>query len=189
MTSTKIEQRTTEPEARESEALLISGCENCLAQCDQVLLILSQENFVDASGEGASIGAHIRHILDRFHCLFAGLPVASIDYDDRKRDREIEHNLEAARFALATVKRRVEQLAQQPSSNGLITVREAVLPAGPAVQIPSTLERELMSLITHSIHHLAVIVLIAKSFGHQIDDDLGKAPSTLVFERGESPAN
>lgn len=189
MTSTKIERRIARPGTEGSASLLISGCSNCLAQCDQILTILSPKNFAEPAGESASIGAHIRHILDRFHCLFAGLPAASIDYDDRKRDREIEHNLEAARFALATVRRRVEQLGELSSDAGLIRVREAVLPASPAVEIASTLDRELMSLITHSIHHLAVIVLIARSLGYEVDDDLGKAPSTLAFERSETPAN
>lgn len=129
------------------------------------------------------MGAHSRHILDRFHCFFAGLPKASIDYDARKRDKEVEQNLSEARFAIATVSRSIEQLGAQPTELELIAVKEAVVPSAPAVEISSTLERELMGLITHSIHHLAIIVMIAKSFGYQIDDDFGKAPSTIAFEQ------
>ncbi|MDB3909913.1 hypothetical protein N9390_10335 [Gammaproteobacteria bacterium] len=41
----------------------------------------------------------------------------------------------------------------------------------------------MMGLITHSIHHLAVIALQAKAFGYPLNDDFGKAASTLVYER------
>ena len=86
-------------------------------------------------------------------------------------------------FALESVARRIEQLQSLPFCSELIGVKEFVLPSSPAVEINSTLERELMGLITHSIHHLAIIALLAKSFGHQMDSDFGKAPSTIVYER------
>jgi uncharacterized damage-inducible protein DinB len=183
MTRTEIEQRVVGFDDQNSKSPLIGGCINCIEQCDQILSIISQENFADDSKGSSSIGAHIRHVLDRFHCFFAGLATASIDYDARKRDREIEQNLEAATFALASVARSIEQLGLAPLGNELICVRESVLPSSPAVEISSTVERELMGLITHSIHHLAIIALLAKSFGHQMDSDFGKAPSTIVYER------
>ena len=183
MTHTEIDQQVAAFEEQNSKLLLIGGCIYCIEQCDQILSVVSQENFTDSSKGGSSIGAHIRHILDRFHCFFAGLADASIDYDARKRDREIEQNLEAATFALASVARRVERLRGSPLQDELICVKESVLPFSPAVEISSTAERELMGLITHSIHHLAIISLLAKPFGHQLDRDFGKAPSTIVYER------
>lgn len=183
MTHTEIEQRVAGLEDQNSKSLLIGGCINCIEQCDQILTIVSQENFTDGSNGSSSIGAHTRHILDRFHCFFAGLGDASIDYDARKRDPEIEQNLQAATFAVASIARRITQLRESPFGNELISVRESVLPSSPAVDISSTVERELMGLITHSIHHLAIIALLAKSFGHQMDSDFGKAPSTIVYER------
>ena len=99
------------------------------------------------------------------------------------RDKEIERNLEATCLALATIGRRVEQLKQTLFAEDLITVKESVLPSSPAVEISSTVEREMMGLITHSIHYLAIIALQAKAFGYPLNDDFGKAASTLVSER------
>lgn len=183
MTYIEIEQRVAGLEDQGSQSLLIAGCINCIKQCDQILSIVSQENYIDGSTSSSSIGAHIRHILDRFHCFLGGLADASIDYDARKRDPQIEQNLEAATFALTSVARRIEQLRGSPCGNALICVQESVLPSSPAVEISSTVERELMGLITHSIHHLAIIALLAKSFGHRMDSDFGKAPSTIAYER------
>ena len=183
MAYTEIEQRVAGLEDEGSKSLLIGGCTNCIAQCDQILSIISQENFTDDSKGSSSIGAHVRHILDRFHCFFAGLAGASIDYDARKRDPEIEQNVEAAMFALGSVARRIERLHSLPFCSELIGVKESALSSSPAVEINSTLERELMGLIAHSIHHLAIIALLARSFGHHMDSDFGKAPSTIVYER------
>ncbi len=183
MTQSKIENRVIKLEDDNTGVLLVEGCINCIGQCDQLLKIISQSVYVDGSKGGSSIGAHVRHVLDRFHSFFSGLSAASIDYDARKRDKEIEHNLEAAAFALATVARRIEQLDYMEFSVQQIRVKESVHPSSPAVEIPSTMEREMMGLITHSIHHLAIIALIAKSFGYQMGADFGKAPSTIVYER------
>lgn len=162
---------------------MIGGCTNCIAQCDQILSIISQDNFTDDSKGSSSISAHVRHILDRLHCFFVGLAGASIDYDARKRDPKIEQNVEVATFVQESVARRIEQLWQLPFCNELIGVKESVLSSGPEVEITSTLERELVGLITRSIHHLAIIALLVKPFGHQLGSDFGKAPSTIVYER------
>jgi len=183
MTYTENEMQLTEQKGEATQSLLVDGCLHCIAQCDQILSILSQEHYALDSKGSASIGAHIRHILDRFHCFFAGNAGSLIDYDARKRDREIEQNLDAATFALASVTRRIEEFRDSPSCHEPIFVKESVLSSRPAVNIPSTVERELMGLITHSIHHLAIIALLARSYGHQVDKDFGKAPSTIVYER------
>ena len=114
MTYTGIEQRVAGFEDQDSRSLLIGGCTNCIAQYNQILSVISQENFTDDSRGSSSIGAHVRHILDRFHCFFAGLAEASIDYDARKRGPKIEQNVEATMFALGSVARRIEQLQSLP---------------------------------------------------------------------------
>jgi len=183
MTYTENQQHPALRENEANQSLLIDGCLNCIAQCDQILSILSQEHYGHDVKGSSSIGAHIRHILDRFHCFFTGQADSSIDYDARKRDQEIEQNLEAARFALASVTRRIDRFREFQGYHEPVLVKESVLPSRPAVEISSTVERELMGLITHSIHHLAIIALLAKSYGHQVDKDFGKAPSTIVYER------
>ncbi len=85
-------------------------------------------------------------------------------------------------FALESVARRIELLQPLPFCSELIDVKEFVLLYSPAVEINRALERELMGLVPHSIHHLAIIALRAKSFGHQMGTDFGKAPSAIVYE-------
>ena len=97
-------------------------------QCDQILSTVSQDNFTDDSAGSSSIGAHVRHVLDSFHCFFEGLADPSIDYGARKRDPQIEKNLEAATFVLASVARSIIHRRESPLGKELILVKEFVLP-------------------------------------------------------------
>ena len=162
--------------------ILYKGSLHCIRQCEQVLKQLSEASYCQPrDGNSSSIGAHMRHILDRFQCFFSGLADGCIDYDARKRDKSIETSLNAARFSIATITRRLQDLA--PVESDEIMVAETVHCGSPRVLIGSSVARELMSLITHTTHHLSIINLMARDLGCCLGDDLGKAPSTIVFEQ------
>ncbi len=161
---------------------LHGGCVRSIEQCAHLLQLIFAEAYVDSSRGTSSVGVHIRHILDRFHCFFTGLPVGSIDYDARKRDKSVENKMDVATIALDSLGRRIETMAALDHLETPITVRESVHYRGPAVTMRSTVGRELMGLVTHSIHHLAIIALIVKSYGYEMDSDFGKAASTILYE-------
>ena len=120
--------------------------------------------------------------MDRFQSFFHGLPLNHIDYDDRERDKSIEGSLAGAKVALTSVLQRLNALTSSEVQSLALTVSETVNDQGVTVRVSSTAQRELMGLVTHSIHHLAIIALIAKGLGYTVDQRFGKAPSTLVFE-------
>ena len=169
----------------ETEAVQIEklkrGSLHCISQCHQLLEQLSESSYCESRDGVSSIGAHMRHVLDRFQCFFQGLAERTVDYDARKRDQSIETNLESARFAVTSIERRISDL--DLSASTAIEVKETVHHLSPKVLIESSVARELMGLITHTTHHLAIIGMIARDQGYSLDQDFGKAPSTLVFER------
>lgn len=162
---------------------LLEGCRHCIRQCVQLLELINQDSYTSKVEATSSIGAHMRHILDRYYCFFEGIQSGVIDYDARKRDRSIEENIEAASFAFTSLCRRIDDLKLEEVLGQWVEVRETVHPECPLAEIPSTFDRELMGLISHSTHHLAIIALIAKSLGYEIGNEFGKAPSTIVYER------
>ncbi len=163
---------------------LIEGCLRCIGQCGELLDRLPPEAYARPGADGASsIGAHVRHLLDRFHCFFAGLDGACVDYDERRRDPAVETAPDAARSALAAAARRLERLDLAAVGRKPMAVRETAHPLGPRVEVSSTVGRELMGLVTHSTHHLAIMSAIARRHGFAVDRDIGKAPSTLIHER------
>lgn len=160
---------------------LRQGCLDRLDQCEELLQALSQENYTTASRTTSSVGTHMRHIFDRFHSVFNGLTSHEINYDVRKRDKEVENNLQAAHFMLQSLQRRLE--SADFSAAPTVMVREAVCVDANPIPVASTPARELMGLVSHSTHHLAIIAMIMSRLGISIADDFGKAASTLRYEQ------
>lgn len=180
MTSNTASQQQ---DAREPESVeLIKGCLYCLGQCQQLLQQISAAHYQAASSGQSSVGAHLRHVLERFQSFLNGLPDGQIDYDARQRDGSLEQNPGAAGFALNSINRRLQDLPTQLARQGSVLVTESVHPGLPAVQAVSSAQRELMSLISHSVHHLAIIAMLIRPLGYQVDETFGKAPSTVIHE-------
>lgn len=163
-------------------AALIRGCTANLEECELLLSTLSVQVYCDASQSNSSVGAHVRHIFDRFQCFLSGIARGHIDYDARKRDKLIETSLEASAFTLASVRRRILELDPAEIAGGTLLVSEAVHRDAEAVTAASCIERELMGLISHSTHHLAIIGLIVKALGIETAPEFGKAASTRQYE-------
>ena len=160
---------------------LIEGCIECVDQCGELLDGMPSEVFAYRGDGNSSIGAHVRHVVDRCQSFFNGLDAGCIDYDDRKRGTSVETDVRAAMNALAETRGRFEAL-DLDTRGAEISVRELVHYNGEPTIAASTLDRELMGLITHSIHHLAIIAMIARATNHPVSPNLGKAPSTIAAE-------
>ena len=176
---------STAVKATDSDSLQLEklqrGSLHCVSQCQKLLDQVTEASFCESRPGISSIGAHMRHVLDRYFSFFNGLSDLTVDYDARKRDPAIESNLESARFAVVSIERRLKDLDLK--ANTALTVKETVHHLSSQVLIESSLARELMGLITHTTHHLAIIAMIARAQGYELEDDFGKAPSTLVYER------
>ena len=56
---------------------------------------LSREDYVKSCRNlgGSTIGQHVRHIIEMFLCLESGYSTGIVNYENRKRDRDIEENI------------------------------------------------------------------------------------------------
>jgi hypothetical protein len=64
-----------------------------------------------------------------------------------------------------------------------VRVRVMISADGSTAELGSTLARELAFATHHAVHHQAMVRAIAAEFGHDLPEDLGRAPSTLHHER------
>jgi len=161
--------------------ILRDACSECVDQCLEVVRSLPVAIYRHSSPVGSSIGTHMRHIIERISCVLDGQGHGLVDYDCRARDRLLEANPETAGSALSGIQDTLNELDSNQETQ--LLVRESVHQDNPAVAVASTLERELMSLVSHTIHHLAIIALLARTAGHPLPNDIGKAPSTIIYER------
>jgi hypothetical protein len=158
----------------------IAALEGALENLAAVLAALSHEAYVarlvpTASG---SIGEHVRHCLDHVSALVSADPSSCLSYDRRVRGTSIETNpLEALRsIQLLRIKIAVGRWSARLHEP--ICVVSTVARGGETLTGMSTLARELAFVLNHTIHHQAMVGLLASLHGCALPDGFGFAPST-----------
>jgi hypothetical protein len=101
---------------------------------------------------GATIGQHVRHVVEMFVCLQNGYSNGVVNYENRKRDITIESSNNAAICIM-----------QQINSSLFSENKALMLEAGfdensfEINQIPTNYFREIAYNLEHAIHHMALI--------------------------------
>ncbi len=127
----------------------------------------------------ASIGAHVRHVVDHYRSLLAGLGGdRPVDYESRARDPALEQDPAQACAALAEIERVLAGLGRSPPPHPLAYATET----WPRGQAPTSLVRELEFLLSHTVHHCALVAVMCRLQGHATAPGFGVAPSTLRHE-------
>lgn len=168
----------TEQLARGNAAFLRQGLE--------LIRNLDDEQFQDAPApfSRGGIGAHFRHILDHYDAFLAGLSSGRVDYDRRERDANLEERRDVADAKIDSILRALARLGGAEADRPLEVAMDCGAgPGAPHVWSPSSVARELQFLVSHTVHHYAVIAAIARLFGVEPGSDFGVAPSTLKYER------
>lgn len=125
------------------------------------------------------IGRHIRHILDHFYALRNGLEKGVVDYDQRNRDCALETDAKLAKTHTESI---MDWLSQNAKiDRKLIIKTEVSTVLQQPVSVTSSLKRELVYLMNHTLHHSAYIALLIRSLGEQVDENIGVAPATQNY--------
>lgn len=125
----------------------------------------------------STIGEHMRHNIDHYLAFFDGLPAQRINYDHRQRDPLIETDRDHCREVMAKV---IDQLtALEPDSLDLPLSIQMDTGSGSEAVATSSPRRELQFLLSHTVHHYALVAIQCHLRGIALPDDFGVAPSTL----------
>lgn len=145
---------------------------------------LTDEQYTRPPGPLASspIGGHVRHNLDHAAALLAGLRTGRLDYDDRDRGSAVGQSRVAA---LAAIDRLVGDLLAFPwdDAPAWLELSALVSPDRPPVRTRTTPARELAFVVSHTVHHNALIAVLARLAGAVPPADFGYAPSTVAHLR------
>lgn len=135
----------------------------------------------------SGVGKHLRHNLDHYAMFLAGVANARIDYDGRQRDPRFESDRQYAIAKINSVISGLENLAEQNCDQSILIKMNATEEHNQAaLWSRSTLARELQFLLSHTIHHYALIAMILKIQGVDCHPDFGVAPSTLKYQRSQA---
>ncbi|MDQ7050934.1 MAG: hypothetical protein Q9M92_15935 [Enterobacterales bacterium] len=130
--------------------------------------------------KGASIGSHVRHLLDFYQAFCLGLGRGMIDYDHRERNPETEQLLSKGLFQIEKVIEQLNEVSRFQSQP--LLVKNSVTIEDSEDYLRSNQTRELQMLHSHTTHHLAIIGIILQLNQIEINAGFGKAPSTIRFE-------
>ena len=133
---------------------------------------------------GASIGKHIRHIIEFYSCLLNGVSKNIIDYDLRERNVFLETN---ANYTTAYIDDIKNKLSVIKSDKSLQLYAAFSVDSDIKFKIQTTFYRELAYTVEHAIHHMAIIkIAINADFKHiQLPDNFGIAYSTLKHQQSQ----
>ena len=160
----------------------VAGCLDALEQCETLVRSLEPGCYARPIGTRSGIGPHLRHCLDHFDAFVMGIPGGIVDYDDRERDQRLELDPDFALAKLADLHEALNQLCDSDMRHPL-TVLQVPAPGRDKAHVPSNVERELLFLMSHTIHHLALMKLLAEMQGTQLPTDLGVAYSTIAHQQ------
>ena len=131
---------------------------------------------------GASIGEHLRHIIEFYLCCLQQHKNTTINYDLRERNKELETNKTKGIEAVDFVFDFLNKLENKDDKNLIMrSVHENEEEDENAIK--TTFFRELNYCMDHGIHHqsLIKIALIDHGIAHLIHDNLGVAFSTQNY--------
>lgn len=129
----------------------------------------------------SSVGMHIRHNLDHFASFFQGLALGKVDYESRERRKDLESDPTAAMVSLQQYIEALDAIGSDKESD-LHVRREDGADVGPDSWLRSSIGRELQFLLGHTVHHNALIAMIADRNGIQLPEGFGVAPSTQRYQ-------
>ncbi len=126
----------------------------------------------------SSVGQHIRHALEFYICLFKGLEDKIVNYDERKRQIDLQSQPEVASRVIDEIINQIETI----KTNQSIEVKaNYTSDDDDEVCMYSSLYRELGFCLEHCIHHQALVKTGLKELNclNLVDQSFGIAPSTL----------
>jgi len=155
--------------------MLLNAISQNFAELSGLLRQLSEEDYTRCCPElgNATIGEHMRHILELYQCLEKAYISGVVEYDKRDRDRVLQTRPEMALNIIG----QLEYSLCKPNKNMQLKFELD----GEQYLIPTNYERELLYNLEHSIHHQALIKVGVRQLEATVDEDFGIAKSTIAY--------
>jgi len=153
-----------------------------MTQLGDLVCVLDEQqyNARPESTQCGTIGGHVRHVLDHLVAWLNGVERGVVNYDDRQRDTDIEHDPNAALHAIKHHTARLSDIDDDQLA-GQVQVMTSMTSCGSLVELPSSHARELAFVFSHTIHHNAIIATIARALDVELPNHFGMAPSTIAY--------
>jgi uncharacterized damage-inducible protein DinB len=165
--------------ALDATSTAVGALAKSLDDMADLLVRLSDETYRSrpAGGVSGSIGAHVRHVLDHVKVLVDRPRHRTITYDHRERDTAIEQDRAAGIAALRRVSYRLAAAMDAPPDE-ILTLEVLVEHDQPPIGVSTSLAREVVFALQHTVHHQAIISVLLQQAGVVTPPRFGYAPAT-----------
>ncbi len=127
----------------------------------------------------ASIGQHIRHIIELYTCLLKGYETGTVNYEDRKRDIRIENDKIFAVELMQMISNNIEK-----ANKDILLYSCYNEESSESIKVETNYNRELIYNLEHTVHHMALIRVGIKEVSKIIiPEDFGVATSTVKYRK------
>lgn len=163
----------------------IIGNTHLLRQAASLLATIDDRTYADGgrTADTSPIGIHVRHMIDHYRAFFAGLSDGRIDYDARERQTPLETDRALALATLVDLLGEVERIDDPSGAREIMVSCRSAGDSSDPDWSRTTIKRELQFLVSHTVHHFALIKPMLQREGVMVDDQFGYAPSTLAAGR------
>lgn len=157
-----------------------------IEQAVTLLESISDELFAGAAPLelGSSVGAHLRHCIDHYDNFLAGVPSGNVDYDARQRKVELETDRKRAIEKLKSLEAALQDISELDDKPVKVKMDCGNNEDEKSWWTDSSVRRELQFLISHTVHHYAIIKMVLIASGCEVIEEFGIAPSTLRYHQG-----
>jgi hypothetical protein len=168
---------------------VVKACDTILSQLADLVERMEADDFVTPSAalSRSTVGQHLRHTLEFFVCLEAGVQSGTVNYDKRAHDKIIESD---KFLALAAIHRIRDFVHQQPLHQHLKLEVGYERDSEEAVTLDTNYLRELTYNIEHAVHHMAIMKIGVREVAPYVTlpPDFGIAVSTIRYQETSTAA-
>jgi hypothetical protein len=130
----------------------------------------------------SGVGGHFRHCIDFYNSFLSSFETGRINYLLRKRNQLVEIDSTLAIFEIEAIIEKLRRLSPADlQSQVQVILEDSTGPLDALDWSCSSVMRELQSLLSHTIHHYAIIALALRLQGFEPSAEFGVAPSTLAY--------
>ena len=149
----------------------------------ELLSTIKQEHFTHSCKPTfhSTIGAHFRHVLEHYKCVVSQIEQSEFSYDRRERDQLLECDINYAVNVLQELRTTISNFDDDVFAKTYTIIDQQASSA-----IPTTLQRELLFLQSHTVHHYAMIGGMVRILGMSTESDFGVAIATRVHEQEQA---
>ncbi|HWA57269.1 MAG TPA: DinB family protein [Gemmatimonadales bacterium] len=164
----------------------VRGNRHFLEQGVDLLRRIAPELYRSPARAGwAPVGSQFRHVLDHYRAFADGWEGGRIDYDARQRNPEVETDPAIATAQALALIAALERIHVEDADRPVMVQMDVGGGSAHPDWRPSTIGRELQFLVSHTVHHYALIKLLLEDAGIAAGKDFGIAPSTLAYQASQ----